>query len=48
MKVKILAAMAAVALLVQQYMIWFYAPVAQSGPVQKIFYMHLPCSWWGW
>lgn len=46
MKVKILAALAGFALLVHQYMIWFYAPVAQSGPVQKIFYMHLPCSWW--
>lgn len=46
MMVKILAAAAAVALLAHQYMIWFYAPVAQSGPVQKIFYMHLPCSWW--
>jgi heme exporter protein C len=47
MKVKVLAALAAVALLAHQTMIWFYAPVAQSGPVQKIFYMHLPCSWWG-
>lgn len=46
MKVKVLAALAVLALVVQQYMIWFYAPVAQSGPVQKIFYMHLPCSWW--
>ncbi|QGY41719.1 cytochrome C biogenesis protein CcmC [Pseudodesulfovibrio cashew] len=46
MKVKILAGLAVIALLVQQYMIWFYAPIAQSGPVQKIFYMHLPCSWW--
>ena len=46
MKVKVLAALAVVALLVHQYMVWFYAPVAQSGPVQKIFYMHLPCSWW--
>ncbi len=46
MKVKILAGLAVVALAVHQYMIWEYAPVAQSGPVQKIFYMHLPCSWW--
>lgn len=46
MKVKILAGLAVAALLVHQYMIWFYAPIAQSGPVQKIFYMHLPCSWW--
>lgn len=43
---KVLAGLAVVAVLVHQYMIWFYAPVAQSGPVQKIFYMHLPCSWW--
>jgi len=47
MKVKILASLAVAALLVHQYMIWAYAPVAQSGLVQKIFYMHLPCSWWG-
>lgn len=46
MKVKVLAALALVAIAVHQYMIWNYAPVAQSGPVQKIFYMHLPCSWW--
>nr|WP_321256065.1 cytochrome c biogenesis protein CcsA [uncultured Pseudodesulfovibrio sp.] len=46
MKVKVLALLAGLALLVHQSMIWFYAPVAQSGPVQKIFYMHLPCSWW--
>ena len=46
MKVKILAGLAVAALAVHQYMMWAYAPVAQSGPVQKIFYMHLPCSWW--
>ena len=46
MKVSILAVLAGLALAAQQAMIWFYAPVAQSGPVQKIFYMHLPCSWW--
>jgi len=47
MKVKLLALLAGLAVVVHQYMIWFYAPIAQSGPVQKIFYMHLPCSWWG-
>ena len=46
MKVKLLAALAVLALAVHQSMIWLYAPVAQSGVVQKIFYMHLPCSWW--
>jgi len=46
MKAKLLAVPAVLALAVHQYMIWGYAPVAQSGPVQKIFYMHLPCSWW--
>jgi len=46
MKVKILAVLAGIGLLVHQYFIWFYAPIAQSGLVQKIFYMHLPCSWW--
>lgn len=45
-KVKILALLSVPALVLHQWMIWFYAPVAQSGPVQKIFYMHLPCSWW--
>ncbi|WP_338669936.1 cytochrome c biogenesis protein [Pseudodesulfovibrio methanolicus] len=46
MKVSILAVLAGIALVAHQAMIWFYAPIAQSGPVQKIFYMHLPCSWW--
>ncbi len=46
MKVKVLAALAVLALAVHQVLIWTYAPVAQSGVVQKIFYMHLPCSWW--
>jgi heme exporter protein C len=46
MKVSILAILAGIALVAHQVMIWFYAPIAQSGPVQKIFYMHLPCSWW--
>lgn len=46
MKVKILAILAGLTLLVHQYLIWFYAPVAQSGIVQKVFYLHLPCSWW--
>ena len=28
-------------------LIWLYAPVeAVMGPVQKIFYIHLPLSWW--
>lgn len=30
------------------WLIWYYAPVEQTlGPVQKIFYMHLPLAWWG-
>lgn len=45
-KERIPALLAGLGLCAHQYMIWFYAPVAQSGPVQKIFYMHLPCSWW--
>ena len=45
-RIVIPAALAVVALCFHQYMIWFYAPVAQSGLIQKIFYMHLPCSWW--
>jgi len=30
-----------------QYLIWFYAPVEQTlGPIQKIFYVHMPLAWW--
>lgn len=30
-----------------QWLIWHYAPVEQTlGPVQKIFYTHLPLAWW--
>ncbi len=30
-----------------QWLIWYYAPVEQTlGPVQKIFYTHLPLAWW--
>jgi heme exporter protein C len=30
-----------------QYLIYFYAPAeAAMGPVQKIFYIHLPLAWW--
>lgn len=45
-KTTLLALVAAAALAVQQAMIWLYAPVAQSGPVQKVFYLHLPLAWW--
>ncbi len=35
-------------LIINQWMIWFYAPVeATLGIVQKIFYLHLPFAWWG-
>ena len=35
------------ALFAAQAMIWLYAPVeASMGPVQKIFYLHLPLAWW--
>ncbi len=43
----ILAALTWAALLVSQGMVWLYAPVeASMGPVQKIFYLHLPLAWW--
>ena len=30
-----------------QWLIYGYAPIEQSmGPVQKIFYFHLPVAWW--
>lgn len=43
---RILALPIALALAVHQWFIWCYAPEAQSGPVQKIFYLHLPLGWW--
>lgn len=44
---RLFSLLAVVALAVQQWFIWSYAPLAQSGMVQKIFYMHLPLAWWG-
>jgi len=45
--IRICALTAAIASILAQYAIWFYAPVEQSmGMVQKIFYTHLPMSWW--
>lgn len=46
-KTSILAMAAGVGLAVQHGLIWLVTPEAQSGPVQKIFYMHLPIAWWG-
>lgn len=44
---RILLVLAALALCLAQYMIWVYAPIeATMGLVQKIFYLHLPMSWW--
>jgi len=38
---------AALALTASQAMIWLYAPVEQTmGPIQKIFYIHMPMAWW--
>lgn len=45
-KTSILAVAAGVALAVQHGFIWLATPEAQSGPVQKIFYLHLPIAWW--
>jgi heme exporter protein C len=48
MMARILAIAAAVLLGVAQWFIWSYAPLeATMGLVQKIFYYHLPMSWWG-
>lgn len=44
---RVLSILAVIALLAQQWFIWSYAPLAQSGVVQKIFYLHLPLAWWG-
>lgn len=44
---KILPPLAGLALAIAQWFIWEYAPVeATMGLVQKIFYYHLPMSWW--
>ncbi|MBN2139749.1 MAG: cytochrome c biogenesis protein CcsA [Desulfovibrionaceae bacterium] len=46
-KIKFLALLAGLGLCVGQYCVWFYAPVERTmGLVQKIFYLHLPMSWW--
>lgn len=30
-----------------QWLIYFYAPIEETlGPIQKIFYLHLPLAWW--
>ncbi|MCA1946246.1 MAG: cytochrome c biogenesis protein [Desulfovibrio sp.] len=45
--VPLLAALAGLAMAASQWLIWAYAPVeATLGPVQKIFYIHLPLAWW--
>ncbi len=42
-----LALLSAVAMAISQWFIFVYAPVeAHMGLVQKIFYIHLPLSWW--
>ncbi len=45
--IRIFSILAVIAICVQQWFIWSYAPLAQSGVVQKIFYLHLPLAWWG-
>ncbi len=43
----ILIGLAALGMAVSQYFILVYAPVEQTmGMVQKIFYVHVPLSWW--
>lgn len=45
--IAILALLAGVGLAIAQIFVFVYAPVeATLGPVQKIFYMHLPLAWW--
>lgn len=44
---QLLALAGGVALAACQWLIWCYAPVeATLGPMQKIFYTHLPLAWW--
>ncbi len=41
------ALLAGLAIACCQWLIWYYAPIEQTlGPVQKIFYTHLPLAWW--
>ncbi|MDP3425884.1 MAG: cytochrome C biogenesis protein CcmC, partial [Humidesulfovibrio sp.] len=45
--VRILATLAALALIVGQWFIRSYAPIEETmGLVQKIVYIHLPLAWW--
>lgn len=44
--IRILPLFAGLALAAHQAVVWFATPEAQSGPVQKIFYTHLPLAWW--
>lgn len=45
--IPLLAMLAGLAMAASQWLIWVYAPVeATLGPVQKIFYLHLPLAWW--
>ncbi|QJT08452.1 cytochrome c biogenesis protein [Oceanidesulfovibrio marinus] len=43
----LLALVAGVAVFCSQLLVWLYAPVeATLGPIQKIFYIHMPCAVW--
>ena len=45
--VSIVALLGGTSIAATQWLIWYYAPVEQTlGPVQKIFYTHLPLAWW--
>jgi heme exporter protein C len=45
--ISVFAAVILLLMVLAQSAVWFYAPVERSlGPVQKIFYMHLPLAWW--
>lgn len=44
----IVALLAGLAVGACHWLIWYYTPVELTmGPVQKIFYIHLPLAWWG-
>lgn len=45
--ISLVALLAGLGIAASQWLIWFHAPVERTlGPVQKIFYMHLPLAWW--
>lgn len=44
----LLCILSGIALAAAQWFIWDYAPIEETmGQIQKIFYFHVSCAWWG-